>query len=158
MKYAIRITALAVIIPALIVTYSDLLESDRQRLEVASTKTKEAANQPETESTPTFVYQDILENAVVQVEPVAEYISTSKNPANKYNKLLRVASFKSIDRAKSLQSKLIDMQFPNVQLAKSNKSDWYFVSVGPFENRSMLNKAQDQLAQMNYVTLVLNFK
>jgi len=157
-KYTIRIAALAVVIPALIVVYSDLLKSDRERLEAEQTEAPELTTQAVNESTPTFVYQDILENAVVQVAPVAEYISTPKDPVKKYNKLLRVASFKSIDWAKSLQSKLIEMQFPNVQLAKSNSSAWYVVTVGPFANRSMLNKAQDRLAQMNYVTQVVSVK
>lgn len=158
MKYTIRIAALTVLIPALVVVYSDLLESDSERLEIELVEIQGTISQSAPRSAPTFAYQDILENAEVRVEPVPEYVSTPKDPKKKYNKMLRVASFKSIERAKNLESKLIELQFPNVHLVKSNNSDWYFVTVGPFENRSMLNKAQDRLAQMNYVTQVLSVK
>lgn len=158
MKYTIRIAALAVLIPALIVVYSDLLESDQERLDVERDEATESVTQAVPSSSPTYLYQDILENAVVVVEPVPEYASTPKDPSKKYNKLLRVASFKSRQRAEELRDLLIKKDFVNVQMANSTNSDWYYITVGPFRSRSMLNKSQDQLAQMNYVTQVLNVK
>lgn len=158
MKYTIRIVALSVLIPALIVVYSDLLESDKEHPEAEQAEAPESITQTVPTSAPTFLYQGILENAVVQVEAVPEYVSTPKDPRKKYNKLLRVASFKSKQRAEELRVLLIKKDFVNVQMAKSTNSHWYYITVGPFSSRSMLNKAQDQLAQMNYVTQVLSVK
>lgn len=158
MKYTIRIAALAVLISALIVVYSDLLESDNERLQVEQNGASKSVSQAAPKSSPTYLFQDILENAVVVVKPVPEYASTPKDPAKKYNKMLRVASFKSLDRAEELKDLLITKEFVNVQMVKNTNSDWHYITVGPFSSRSMLNKAQDQLAQMNYVTQVISVK
>ena len=141
--------------PALIVTYSDLLESDKERLKAEQGGATELVTQAVPKSSPTYLYQDILENAVVVVEPVPEYASTPKDPSKQYNKLIQVASFKSKQRAEKLEEQLVEKQMPNVQLMKSTNSDWYSITVGPFVSRSMLNKAQDQLVQMGYVTQLL---
>ena len=63
---------------------------------------------------------------------------------------------KSERDAKELQSKLIKKKLANVQVTQSTAdsgSVWYRVMVGPFQNRSMLNKAQDVLVQMNFSPL-----
>lgn len=158
MKYTIRIAAMAVLIPALIVVYLDLLENDKERLEIEQNEAPESITSAVPKSSPTYLYQDILKNAVVVVEPVPEYASAPKDPAKKYKKILRVASFKFVDRAEKLRDLLIKKEFVNVQMVKSADSNWYYITVGPFSSRSLLNKAQDQLAQMNYVPQVLNVK
>lgn len=159
MKYVIRITALAVILPFLFMAYSDLLESDKERLAQTQTHTERGTDSTEQDAKPiTFTYQEMLVNSEVVVVPIPEYASTPKDSAKQYNKLIQVASFKSELRAKQLRDELITKDFPNVQLVKSSNSDWYSITVGPFVNRSLLNKAQDTLAQMNYVTQVLSVK
>ena len=157
MKYTIRIAALAVIMPALVVTYSDLLESDKERLvEAASVKVMEAEIGQDLDKSVAFSYREILMNAEVVVVPIPEYASTPKDPSKQYNKLIQVASFKTKQRADKLKDQLLKKQMPNVQLVKSSNSDWYSITVGPFVSRSMLNKAQDQLVQMGYVTQILS--
>ncbi len=44
------------------------------------------------------------------------------------------------------------MALANVQLIASTSSECYVINVGSFPSQSLLNKAQDQLAQMNHVT------
>lgn len=161
MKYSIRIAALIILIPTLYIAYSDIVRFEQGEIsksDLASSETQPSELILTEEKSPTFAYQDILENAVVLVDPVPEYASTPKDPSKKNNKLLRVASFKSKQRAEELRDLLKKKDFVNVQMAKSTNSDWYYITVGPFSSRSMLNKAQDQLAQMNYVTQVLSVK
>jgi len=112
-------------------------------------------------TSPEFTYIKILQQADVTPAYVKEYESTAKDPNKKTASLLQVASFKSEYDAKELQKLLTSKQLPNVEVNKSTAqsgSVWFKVMVGPFQNRSMLNKAQDILVQMNYSPLELKNK
>ena len=103
-----------------------------------------------------FTYSVILKQTEVKPAHVKVYESTPKDPTKKTNHVLQVASFKSERDAKELQSKLIKKKLANVQVTQSTTesgSIWFRVMVGPFQNRSMLNKAQDVLVQMNFSPL-----
>ena len=100
-------------------------------------------------------FSENLSNSEILVIPIPEYESTPKDANSIYNKLLRVAQFRSAKEAEKLVKQLTTKDFPNVQLTNST---WYFVTVGPFESRSLLNKAQDIMAQMNYVPQVITLK
>ena len=79
-----------------------------------------------------------------------------KDPSKKTSHVLQVASFKSELDAKELQKRLIRKKLTNVQVIQSTADSgtvWFRVMVGPFQNRSMLNKAQDTLVQMNFSPL-----
>ena len=107
-------------------------------------------------TTPDFTYSVILKQTEVKPAHVKVYESTPKDPTKKTSHVLQVASFKSERDAKELQSKLIKKKLANVQVTQSTAesgSIWFRVMVGPFQNRSMLNKAQDVLVQMNFSPL-----
>ena len=107
-------------------------------------------------TTPDFTYSVILKQTEVKPAHVKVYESTPKDPTKKTSHVLQVASFKSERDAKELQSKLIKKKLANVQVTQSTTdsgSIWFRVMVGPFQNRSMLNKAQDVLVQMNFSPL-----
>ena len=103
-----------------------------------------------------FTYGTMLKQAEVTPAYVPVYESTPKDPTKKTSHVLQVASFKSEVDAQALQKRLIKKKLTNVQVTQSNPksgSSWYKVMVGPFQNRSMLNKAQDILVQMNFSPL-----
>jgi len=131
-------------------------------LVVATEKTEVVKPMPVEQSTsPEFTYIKILQQAGVTPAYVKEYVSTPKDPNKKTDSLLQVASFKSEYDAKELQKLLTSKQLPNVEVNKTTAqsgSVWFKVMAGPFQNRSMLNKAQDILVQMNYSPLELKSK
>ena len=103
-----------------------------------------------------FTYSVILKQTEVKPAHVKVYESTPKDPTKKTSHVLQVASFKSESDAKELQKRLIKKKLANVQVTQSTTdsgSVWFRVMVGPFQNRSMLNKAQDTLVQMNFSPL-----
>jgi cell division protein FtsN len=103
-----------------------------------------------------FTYGTMLKQAEVTPAYVPVYASTPKDPTKKTSHVLQVASFKSEVDARALQKRLIKKKLTNVQVTQSKAklgSIWYRVMVGPFQNRSMLNKAQDILVQMNFSPL-----
>ena len=127
--------------------------------------TQEAKPKPETKletkvieqtSASDFTYGKMLKQAEVTPAYVPVYASTPKDPTKKTSHVLQVASFKSEVDARALQKRLIKKKLTNVQVTQSKAksgSIWYRVMVGPFQNRSMLNKAQDTLVQMNFSPL-----
>ena len=105
---------------------------------------------------PNFTFPDILKQTEVKPVHVKVYESTPKDPTKKTKNILQVASFKNESDAKSLQKTLIRKQLTNAQVIQSTTNSgsvWYRVMVGPFQDRSKLNKAQDILVQMNFSPL-----
>ena len=122
------------------------------KVEVAKPKPKFIEQSTESN----FTFRVILKQTEVKPPFVKVYESTAKDPSRKTSHVLQVASFKSETDAKELQKRLIRKQLTNVQVIKSipkSGSVWFRVMVGPFQNRSMLNKAQDMLVQMNFSPL-----
>ena len=138
---------------------------DQTATPVIKAVTQEAKPKPETKletkvieqtSASDFTYGTMLKQAEVTPAYVPVYASTPKDPTKKTSHVLQVASFKSEVDARALQKRLIKKKLTNVQVTQSKAksgSIWYRVMVGPFQNRSMLNKAQDILAQMNFSPL-----
>jgi cell division protein FtsN len=119
-------------------------------------KTKLETKVIEQASASDFTYGTMLKQAEVTPAYVPVYASTPKDPTKKTSHVLQVASFKSEVDARALQKRLIKKKLTNVQVTQSKAklgSIWYRVMVGPFQNRSMLNKAQDILVQMNFSPL-----
>lgn len=119
-------------------------------------ETKLATKVIEQASASDFTYGTMLKQAEVTPAYVPVYASTPKDPTKKTSHVLQVASFKSEVDARALQKRLINKKLTNVQVTQSKAksgSIWYRVMVGPFQNRSMLNKAQDILVQMNFSPL-----
>ena len=119
-------------------------------------ETKLATKVIEQASASDFTYGTMLKQAEVTPAYVPVYASTPKDPTKKTSHVLQVASFKSKVDARALQKRLINKKLTNVQVTQSKAksgSIWYRVMVGPFQNRSMLNKAQDILVQMSFSPL-----
>ena len=138
---------------------------DQTAIPVIKAVTQEAKLKPEPKletkvieqtSASDFTYGTMLKQAEVTPAYVPVYASTPKDPTKKTSHVLQVASFKSEVDARALQKRLINKKLTNVQVTQSKAklgSIWYRVMVGPFQNRSMLNKAQDILVQMNFSPL-----
>jgi len=99
-----------------------------------------------------YEFFEILENKEVAVEEVKEYKSTPKGTDKDGNKIqyrLKTGSFKSAQGADRQKAQLLLNGFSiQVESADINGDTWYRVFIGPFSNRSLMNKAQDQLADL----------
>ena len=106
-----------------------------------------------------FDFYTLLPESEVEPEVVDVYKSTPKDPSKQTNTLLQAGSFRNKADADRLRAKLILLNLPNVVSEKtvsSSGSTWYRVRIGPFSNRSMLNKAEDTLAQQNIESMRIN--
>lgn len=99
-----------------------------------------------------FDFYTLLPDSEVTPVQVDAYISTPKDPQKKTNILLQAGSFRKLAEANRLRAELILINMNNVVVEKtvsSTGSVWYRVRIGPFSNRSTLNKAEDLLAQQS---------
>lgn len=108
------------------------------------------------EAKPTYDFYRLLENQTVDVPKIDAYKSTPKDAKPTYTYRLQAGSFRNEDDAGRLRSQLLLEGLAAYQESNTSANGtWYRVFVGPFTNRSALNKAQDQLADFNISPLVL---
>lgn len=94
-----------------------------------------------------YEFYQLLEKQTVEVPKVEEYKSTPKDADISYEYLLQVASFRSQNDADSLRaSLLLEGLVAYTKSFEGSNGLWYRVYVGPFDNRSKMNQAQDKLA------------
>lgn len=109
----------------------------------------------ETVSKPNYQFYKLLENQTVDVPDVDVYKSTPKDADVEYEYRLQAGSFRSLDDAERLRSQLLLQNLPAYrQESNINGVLWHRVYVGPYTNRSKMNKAQDILADNNISPLV----
>lgn len=104
---------------------------------------------------PSYDFYKLLENQTVDVPKVEAYKSTPKEDV-KYEYRLQAGSFRSQEDAERLRASLIlEGMDAYRQEASVNGTVWHRVYVGPFSDRSRLNKAHDLLVARNISPLEL---
>ncbi len=113
---------------------------------------EEVKTQAVNQAVDNYEFFEILENKDIKVEKVAEYKSTPKGynkDGQKIQYRLKAASFKTQERADRMKAQLTLNGFnTQIESADIKGATWYRVFTGPFENRSKMNKAQDQMVSM----------
>jgi len=108
-----------------------------------------------------FAFYSLLPESEVIAPEVEEYNFKEKNAASDDTSyLLQAGSFRNQTDADRLRAKLL-LEGLNVTVTparNSNGSIWYRVMVGPFTDRSSLNRAQDTLVRANTEFLTLEYK
>lgn len=128
-------------------TTFEAVKADAQRgFQKGKVQLKEADKKTPKVEKPNYDFYQLLENQTVEVPKVDAYKSTPKDESISYQYLLQVASFRSQDDADSLRASLLLEGMPAyTKSSEVNNSTWHRVYVGPFDNRSKMNKVQDQL-------------
>ena len=111
------------------------------------------------EASDNFDFYTLLPDSEVIPSQVEAYISTPKDPNKKTTTLLQAGSFRKPEDANRLRAQLVLLNLENVVAEKtvsSSGSVWYRVRLGPFDNRSALNKAEDILAQQGIASIRVN--
>ena len=122
-------------------------------------KGKAANKRGVSEQKDSFDFYTLLPNSEVTPVKVDAYISTPKDPNKKTNTLLQAGSFRKLSDANRLRARLVLLNMNNVVAEKtvsSSGSVWFRIRIGPFSNRSTLNKAEDILAQQGIESIRIN--
>ncbi|MEK9712891.1 MAG: SPOR domain-containing protein [Thalassolituus sp.] len=138
----------------------DAVKGDaRKALESSVERMKEDAARIEEKAKTSYDFYRLLEKQTVEVPEVEEYRSTPKEAAAKYEYRLQAGSFRSETDADRMRGELILEGLPAyLESSTVNGSTWHRVFVGPYVDRSKLNKAQDILVSRNVSPLVLKQK
>jgi len=104
-----------------------------------------------------FDFYDILPRSEVQAPEVDVYRSTPRDAEPEHRFLLQAGSFRDADDAERMRAQLILNGFPNVHTSQVSGENgvWYRVRTGPFDDRSSLNRAQDQLVRLRISPMVI---
>lgn len=131
----------------------------RKTLEASVTKAREDSKKVTEAAKPSYDFYRLLEKQTVEVQDVAAYKSTPKDAAVKYEYRLQAGSFRSETDADRMRAQLILEGLPAyLESTSVESSTWHRVFVGPYTNRSKMNKAQDILVSNNVSPLVLKQK
>ncbi len=138
-------------------TSADKKNADKASAEKQSAVTAQPNNTPA--KVEEYEFYKLLENKKVDVPEVTEYKSTPKGTdaeGNKVSYRLRVGSFSSREGADRQKAMLTLNGFDTkIESADVNGKTYYRVFVGPFDNRSKLNKAQDSLVALDIQSMVV---
>lgn len=99
-----------------------------------------------------YEFYELLPKSEVIPAAVDEYKSTPRNAVSATRYLLQAGSFRDPGDAEKMRVQLLLQGLTDAHTSKtesSNGGTWYRVRVGPFDNRSQLNKAHDKLVRMN---------
>lgn len=109
---------------------------------------------------PRFEFYQMLVGSEVSTDSVDAYKSTPKGAKTEYKYLLQAGSFRSAKDAEKMRARLILMGLPNAKTSKTTGQNgtWYRVRVGPFDNRSLLNRAHDKLVKISVQPMEIKIK
>lgn len=128
------------------------------KVERSAEKAQETVDTAETEER--FDFYKMLPESEVETESVTVYKSTPKDAKTRYTYLLQAGSFRSAADAERMRAKLILLGLPNAKTSKSTGQNgtWYRVRVGPFDNRSLMNRAHDKLVRQQIQPMEIRLK
>ncbi|MCV6606185.1 MAG: SPOR domain-containing protein, partial [Porticoccaceae bacterium] len=115
---------------------------------------------PENTGPARFSFYEMLPETEIKPEPVEAYKSTPKDAKMKYNYLLQAGSFRAQSDAERMRAKLVMAGMPNATTTRTTGSNgvWYRVRIGPFDNRSLMNRAHDKLVRMQIQPMEIRLK
>ncbi len=132
------------------------LATQQPELATVVTPAAEAAPENDPAPKPTFDFYTLLpeQQVEVDVEPLSAQEEAQRTPIDQY--LLQAGSFQLEEDADRRRAELLLLDLPaRVQETQGSNGRWFRVYIGPFENRSRLEKARSLTAQQGIDTLLL---
>ncbi|WP_051221362.1 SPOR domain-containing protein [Neptunomonas japonica] len=104
-----------------------------------------------------YEFYELLPKDEITPAAVKEYKSTPRSAKLDKTYVLQAGSFRNAADAEKMRAQLLLSGLKNVHTNPSNGANglWYRVRIGPFDNRSVMNKAHDKLARLNINALTI---
>jgi cell division protein FtsN len=131
---------------------SAVIEKANDTLTKTTQKAIEPIKQIEEQEAPRFEFYELLKENKVEVNVDPLPVSEKKS----FQYIVQAGSFRNKDDAERMRAQLILNNLTNTTTdsIKTQNGTWHRVMVGPFTNRSKLEKARDTLASLNIQGLV----
>lgn|GEM_PF-446512 len=146
---------------------AQLLPSDSSEQEEAASdavveETATAVVVEETQSghQPRFDFYTLLPESEVIAPKIEAYQSTPRDAENLPRFMLQTGSFRQRADAEQQKRRILDLGFDNVSVsvAESATGTWYRVRVGPYQDRRLRARAQDDLAAAGLEFMLLSLR
>lgn len=150
--------------PAAAASESQASVTETSTTQAQATKEEEKKEEiklpPEKTGPARFSFYEMLPETEIKPEPVEAYKSTPKDAKMKYNYLLQAGSFRKQSDAERMRARLVMEGMPNATTTRTTGSNgvWYRVRIGPFDNRSRMNRAHDKLVRMQVQPMEIKIK
>lgn len=113
------------------------------------------------EAAPRFDFYTLLPESEVVAPEVEAYKSTPREAANQPRYMVQVGSFRSQSDAKKQQERLKSLGFDQIQIneIETGSGDvWSRVQIGPYQDRRILARAQNDLAKAGLDFMLLKLR
>lgn len=113
-------------------------------------KAKKEATKPTAKQAPRFDFYTLLPESEVVAPEVEAYKSTPREAENQPRFMLQVGSFRSTADAKIQQERLKSLGFDRIRISEvetGSGDTWHRVQMGPYQDRRLLARAQNDLAK-----------
>ncbi len=128
--------------------------------EVVSEGQAVLVEEPQTTNRPRFDFYTLLPESEVIAPKIEAYQSTPRDAENQPSFMLQTGSFRQREDAVQQQQQLESLGFDNVAISpvESDSGRWYRVRVGPYQDRRLRARAQDDLAAAGVDFLLLSVR
>lgn len=136
------------------VAVAEVEEINAQAATAVVVEEAEPGNQPR------FDFYTLLPESEVIAPKIEAYQSTPRDAENLPRFMLQTGSFRHRSDAEQQQQRLNELGFDNVHVssAESSNGTWYRVRVGPYQDRRLRARAQDDLASAGYEFMLLSLR
>lgn len=122
---------------------------------------KEAPTKAKNQSTPRFDFYTLLPESEVVAPEVEAYKSTPREAKDQPRFMLQVGSFRSAADAKRQEERLKSLGYDRIRISEVETGSgdiWHRVQVGPYQDRRLLARAQNDLAKAGFDFMLLKLR
>jgi len=121
-------------------------------------KSRETSAKAKDQSTPRFDFYTLLPESEVVAPEVEAYKSTPREAKDQPRFMLQVGSFRSAVDAKRQEDRLKSLGYDRIRISEVETGSgdiWHRVQVGPYQDRRLLARAQNNLAKAGFDFMLL---
>lgn len=119
------------------------------------------AEKPLDPAAPRFDFYTLLPESEVVAPEVEAYKSTPREAEDQPRYMLQVGSFRSKTDAKKQEERLKSLGYDQIRISEATTASgdtWYRVQLGPYQDRRLLARAQNDLAKAGFDFMLLRLK
>jgi len=142
--------------PPLVAT--DVNKASQAKSEEKSEKVSAASKN---QSTPRFDFYTLLPESEVVAPEIEAYKSTPREAKNQPRFMLQVGSFRSAADAKRQEERLKSLGYDRIRVSEvetGSGDTWHRVQVGPYQDRRLLARTQNDLAKAGLDFMLLRLR
>ncbi|MFK7160624.1 SPOR domain-containing protein [Marinospirillum sp. MEB164] len=131
------------------------------RVRDAQPEPEAATTEPPARQTARFDFYTLLPEVEVIAPTVEAYQSTPRDASSAPRFMLQVGSFRQLQDAQRLEARLVALGFEQIQIQAVETATggvWHRVQIGPWQDRRLMARAQDQLARAGIEFMLLRLR